>query len=110
VDSRPSGAKVSVDGVYQGVTPLVVKVKSNEAHTLSVQGDAYPEHAVLIEPYLSGVYVWLDFPALFPLLIDALTGAWYRSEPQSIHIILGAPAPSATTRSPAPAPQGGNTP
>ena len=41
LDSEPSGVSVSVDGVFQGTTPLQLALSANEAHTLRLIKPGY---------------------------------------------------------------------
>ncbi len=52
LDSEPSGASVSVDGVYQGMTPLQLVLSANAAHALRLTKPGYhsSEQRVTLTP------------------------------------------------------------
>ncbi len=49
VDSVPTGAAVSIDGQYRGVTPIVIKDLPVGRHAVSVATDGYQEYVSAVE-------------------------------------------------------------
>ena len=77
VNSVPVEARVTIDGVDYGLTPLAVELDNNESHTIVVSKDGYETVSCVLNAKVKGGIVVLDvLGGLLPVVIDAATGAW----------------------------------
>lgn len=84
--SNPPGAAVWVDNVPRGQTPVMLSLSKNDNHTILFKMDGYQEFGATINKKVSAGYVVLDIlGGLFPVIIDAATGSWYKLDANSIH-------------------------
>ena len=106
LQSTPSGAEVWIDGAYVGRTPLAYELGTNDEHVVFFRAPGYVERAFRVRSRVGAGWVVLDVLALvFPLIIDAATGAWLCLRP--IDAVLepsSAMGPTASAPAPAPAP------
>ncbi|MAH47387.1 translation initiation factor 2 [Candidatus Pacearchaeota archaeon] len=89
IDSTPAGAQVMVDGVFCGVTPVVVEMARGCDHTVQIGGSYYLAKTVFVQRNFSGAIAgnallggWLGAG------VDALSGASYDLTPSSICVPL----------------------
>ncbi len=77
--STPSQAKVTVDGVNRGVTPVVVKLSRKNEHVVKLELDGYAPYETVLTKTVSG-WVWgnVVFGGLVGLAVDAGTGGLYK--------------------------------
>lgn len=76
VQSRTPGAQVLVDGMMAGQTPMIVPVSADRPHTITVNGAA-GQFTCMTQNTIGVVWVVLDVLfGVFPLVVDAVTGAW----------------------------------
>jgi hypothetical protein len=88
INSIPSGAKVSVDGMERGVTPLSTKLKKGfEGQTITLKMDGYQTKVFQPETTFNAVAV-LNMFGLLGWAIDAATGAMMKYSPKSYEITL----------------------
>lgn len=89
ISSTPPGAKVTVDGVLSGVTPVIVDMKRNKDHTVEVALDGYSIWSGTLEPSVSG-WVWGDiaFGGLIGLGVDFISGGAYQLYPENFSATL----------------------
>jgi len=86
--SDPAGAKVYVDGVLYGTTPLQLKLKTNKDYTITFKKGGV-ERTVTVTNQIGALWVVLDFlSGVGPLVVDAATGAWFELQPDQVHVIL----------------------
>jgi hypothetical protein len=84
--SNPPGAAVWVDNVPRGQTPVILSLPKNENHSILFKMDGYQEFGATINKKVSAGYVVLDIlGGLFPVIIDAATGSWYKLDANTIH-------------------------
>lgn len=91
VISTPSGAKVYVDGVYKGLTPLHVELSNDENHILTFSKDGYKDQSFAIKKKIGAKWVVLDilgFAYFIPIIVDATTGSWYELDHEEVSILL----------------------
>lgn len=89
VMSAPSGAKVTVDGIVRGKTPLVVSLERKQRHSIQVEEDGYD--AVIRDT--SRRFNWwylgnIVFGGVIGLIVDAVNGSMYDIEPSEISVDL----------------------
>jgi hypothetical protein len=97
MSSAPPGAKVYVDSVYVGTTPVVVPIKRNATHVVRLEKDGYEPYDATLTHKVSG-WVWgnIAFGGLIGLGVDAAAGSLYNIYPEQIY---GALAPDAIQKS-----------
>jgi hypothetical protein len=86
ISSNPSEAKVTVDGKKYGVTPVNVKLKRKDSHTVRLELAGYQPYETTLTKSVSG-WVWgnIVFGGLPGLAIDAITGGLYKLSPEQIN-------------------------
>jgi PEGA domain-containing protein len=92
VTSTPGGARVSVDGIQQGTTPVVVPVKRKHAHVVKVEIDGYQPYEESVVPVQSS-WEWgnLIFGWLPGFAIDAWTGGMFEFADATVHATFRPP-------------------
>ena len=85
VSSSPTGAKVAVNGMDRGVTPVIADLKRKDNHVIRVTLDGYQPFEMALTRSVSG-WVWgnLVFGGLPGLAIDAITGGLYKLAPEQV--------------------------
>lgn len=101
--STPPGAEVWIDGSYVGRTPLAYQLATNDEHVVFFRAPGYVERTFRVRSSVGAGWVVLDVLALvFPLIVDAATGAWLYLQP--IDAVLEPSAvPAAVPSAPGPA-------
>ena len=88
INSTPPDAKVQIDGIDRGRTPIVLKLKKGlEGQTISLQSDGYETKIIQPEMTFNGVAVLNFFNLLF-WGIDFATGAVSKYSPSFYNIEL----------------------
>jgi hypothetical protein len=89
VASRPTGARVLVDGKEVGTTPVVAHLKRKDKHVVRVELQGYQPFEMPLARSTSG-WVWgnLVFGGIPGLAIDAITGGMYKLKPEQIDATL----------------------
>lgn len=89
VDSEPDGATVSVDGDKQGDTPQKFKLERGDSHTITINKEGYEKETYNISNDIAVEWVVVDVVfGLVPIVVDAVTGAWYKLEKTHIDVEL----------------------
>ncbi len=85
VSSSPTGAKVAVNGMDRGVTPVIADLKRKDNHVIRVTLDGYQPFEMALTRSVSG-WVWgnLVFGGIPGLAIDAITGGLYKLAPEQV--------------------------
>ncbi len=87
--SKPSGAEVYVDGFLRGTTPLTLKLESKRSYQVEFIKEGYEPRTYYITNRVEGSWIILDVIfGLFPVIVDASTGAWYELDVGSINSVL----------------------
>lgn len=90
IASRPPGARVIVDQVPRGTTPLTVNLKRKQAHVVRIESDGYKPYEALLRRDTSD-WLWGNIIICCGLVgmgVDAMTGAFYSLEPEEIYMEL----------------------
>lgn len=89
ITSDPAGARVSVDGVPSGTTPIVAPLKRKHAHVVKVEQDGYGAVEASVSPGVS-IWEWGNVLTFGPLglAIDAWTGGMYELSSPRVHVLL----------------------
>jgi len=88
--SDPAGAKVYVNGVIRGTTPLKLKLESKGVYTIEFKKEGYGTSTYTITNKVGAGWVVLDvlFTGLIGVVVDAATGAWYELDSKYVNAIL----------------------
>jgi PEGA domain len=99
ISSTPPGAKVTVDGVPSGVTPVIVDMKRNRDHKVEVALDGFSAWSGTLEPSVSG-WVWgnIAFGGLIGLGVDFMSGGAYQLYPENLSATLQASPTNTVAR------------
>lgn len=113
VESTPNGAEIRKNDRAAGVTPVEIEVERKKSTELTLNKPGYETYHGIPRRHINGAWITLDiatcaFPILLciPLLVDALTGAWYDVDNYHASMKPGTPtpAPGATVVGTAPTP------
>lgn len=89
VESSPSGAEVVVNGSPKGTTPMTLSLESKETYDFTFKKKGYEERHVSIGHSIGAGWVVLDvLLGIIPVVVDAVTGAWYKLDRNSISVQL----------------------
>ena len=89
INSDPDGAKVYINGDYFGETPLKLELRPNQSYTVEFRREGYKTEVRQIQNRIGWGWVVLDvITGVVPVLIDALTGAWYDFDQKYVNAIL----------------------
>ena len=89
INSAPVEARVSIDGVDHGLTPLTIQLDNKASHTIAVSKEGYQTVSCVLTAKVRGSIVVLDvLGGLVPLLIDAATGGWKALDKTSCSVRL----------------------
>ena len=106
-------ARVHVDGRYVGESPVSIRLRSSESHTIDIEADGFERQRTRIESSTSGGYVALDcvllvffvVPGIIALAVDGGSGDWNVLEEKELSIrLVPALEPAASTSSGRPSP------
>lgn len=87
--SDPSEAKVYVNGMLLGKTPVQLELKSENSYTIEFKKDGYENRTVVLNNSVGGGWVVLDvLGGLLPVIIDAATGNWYSLDQEHVNAVL----------------------
>jgi hypothetical protein len=106
ITSSPNGARITIDSVPVGVTPLEVEVSRKRDHVVGLTHDTIPAMGTVTVPLKRHPSLWIlgsVFLYGVPALVDLSTGGAYVFSPDTIHttFIHGArAAPVAIARVP----------
>ena len=83
--SSPTNAKVLVDGLPMGNTPVVAKLSRKDNHIVKMNLDGYQPFEATLTRGTSG-WVWANvvFGGLVGLAVDAMSGGLYNLTPNQI--------------------------
>jgi hypothetical protein len=87
--STPTGAKVYIDGNYQGETPLKLRLESKRDYAIEFRMEGYPNKTVNIQNKVGAGWIILDILCgLVPVIVDAATGSWYQFDQRAVTVIM----------------------
>jgi len=88
INSNPSGADISINGIPHGRTPTSVSLERSGTHLVQITRDEYMPTSRTIGHCLSG-WFWPDiFCDTIPGLVDLCVGSAYRLEPETLNVQL----------------------
>lgn len=85
--SNPAGAKVTVDGMYAGVTPLTISLKTSNDHNVLVRLDGYQDATAIVTRSFNGVAV-LNLLVPICWIVDIVTGGIWKFDKGIIGVEL----------------------
>lgn len=89
VNSEPESAQVFINGTYFGRTPLRLELRPNQPYTIEFRKEGFKTEVRQIKNTIGIGWVVLDVVCgLVPVLVDALTGAWYDLDQRYVNAIL----------------------
>ncbi len=89
ITSKPKTANVTIDGKMKGQTPYVARLRRKDSHIILIEMSGYEPFEMLIEKKLSGwVFGNILIGGLPGLIVDALTGAMYKLDPDKVKVTL----------------------
>jgi hypothetical protein len=76
--SEPDGAKVYVNGVLRGTTPVKLKLESKRTYNIEFKKEGYETKNFTLTNHVGVGWVILDVIfGIVPVVVDAATGSWY---------------------------------
>ena len=89
ISSTPTGAKVTINNVEKGNTPLIAELKRKEQHFVKIEMPGYIPYETTFTRSTSG-WLWgnIVFGGLIGLAIDAMSGGLYKLTPTEINAVL----------------------
>ena len=88
-NSEPEGAEVYVNGEFQGKTPLKLELRPDQSYTVEFKRKGYKTQVRKIKNKIGAGWVVLDvICGVVPVLVDALTGAWYDFDQRYVNALL----------------------
>lgn len=89
LNSEPHGADVYVNGVNMGATPIRLRLFADKSYAIEFRNEGYESTTRVVSTKLGVGWVVLDIiVGVFPLIIDAVTGAWYNLDQNSVNAVL----------------------
>lgn len=89
LNSEPQAAQVYVNGNLMGETPVRLKLESKGTYSIEFKKDGYKTKTVNIQNHVGAGWIVLDvLTGLVPVIIDAMTGAWYGLDQTNVNAIL----------------------
>lgn len=83
--STPSGAKVYINGMDKGSTPVIVNLERKNTYVVKIQIDGYiPYETNIIKKVDGWIAGNIIFGGLIGLVIDAASGGMYKLSPEQI--------------------------
>lgn len=88
-NSSPQKARVIVNGVDMGETPVALKLESKKTYTIEFRAEGFKSKSHTISNHVGAGWIILDVLAgLVGVIIDAATGAWYSLDQTNIDAVL----------------------
>jgi hypothetical protein len=99
IQSRPTGATVTINNREYGKTPVVAKLSRKDNHTVHLALDGYQPFDATITRSTSG-WVWgnIVFGGLIGLAVDAISGGLYKLSPEQVDAELASKGMGTNTQ------------
>jgi len=99
ISSSPTGAKVSVDNIAYGNTPLFADLKRGDDHIVTIELEGFQKVQLTVTKSASG-WVWgnIIFGGIIGLAVDAITGGLYDLSPEQLNAELKKQSIGATIK------------
>jgi hypothetical protein len=87
--STPTAARVTINGMERGTTPMVADLKRKDTHQIRIQADGYQPYELTLSRSVSGWVVGnILFGGIVGLAVDAITGGMYKLTPDQLQAAL----------------------
>ena len=87
--SEPSKAEIYIDGQLRGTTPLELELETDKTYVVEYRMDGYTTQIFNISNSIGAGWIILDVVCgLVPVVVDAVTGAWYSLDEDNISAVL----------------------
>lgn len=89
ISSSPTGAKVSVNNITLGTTPVFAELKRGQEHIVTIEMEGFEKSQLTVTKSVSG-WVWgnIVFGGLIGLAVDAISGGLYNLSPEQLNAEL----------------------
>ena len=85
IASEPSSAKVYINEIEIGNTPVQKNLKRNQEYQLTLKLDGYKTYETKLEKKFNAWYIGnIAFGGLIGIIIDPITGAMHKLKPEEI--------------------------
>ncbi|AGC76621.1 PEGA domain-containing protein [Nonlabens dokdonensis] len=85
INSEPSTAKVYINEVEIGNTPIQKNLKRNQEYSIILKLDGYETYETKLEKKFNAWYIGnIGFGGLIGIIIDPITGAMFKLKPEEI--------------------------
>ena len=89
--SNPTGAEVWVDGKLMGTTPINFRLITKKVYLIEFKYQDQTK-SVYLNKHVGAGWIVLDvLGGLVPVIIDAVTGAWYSFDQSNVNVDFRAP-------------------
>jgi len=97
IASAPAGARVTIDSLPAGVTPLVTRLSRSRAHRVRIEQDGYQPFDARVRRTMSfwALPDWCAVMLVVPLVVDVGTGGMFNLSPDLISVELKPVSPPA---------------
>lgn len=86
INSEPSSAKVFINEIEIGNTPVQQNLKRNQEYSLVLKLDGYETYETKLERKFNAWYIGnIAFGGLIGIIIDPITGAMHKLKPEEIN-------------------------
>ncbi|CAA0230241.1 PEGA domain-containing protein [Tenacibaculum maritimum] len=86
IASDPTSAKIYINGIDIGNTPVQKNLKRNQEYNLVLKMDGYDTYETKLERKFNAWYIGnIAFGGLIGVIIDPITGAVHKLEPEEIN-------------------------
>jgi len=88
-NSNPIGVEVWIDGKMMGKTPVKFKLSVKKTYVIEFKAEGYETRTVNLTNHVQAGWIILDvLGGLIPVIIDAVTGAWYTIDEKYVNVTL----------------------
>ena len=99
IASEPEKAKVYVNGVHMGTTPLQVSLKRDQDHMIMVKKEGYEDASATLVRKFNPVAI-LNLISILCWVVDAVTGGIWKFERNALTVTMEPLTPSAAPTKP----------
>ena len=87
--SDPQRARIIVNGVDMGETPISFKLESKKTYVIEFKKEGYRSKTFNLSNHVGAGWIILDvICGLVPVIVDAATGAWYSLDQKNVDAVL----------------------
>jgi hypothetical protein len=97
ITSLPEKAKVYVNGLYIGVTPVPTSLKRDQDHSVIVKKDGYEDASAVLTRKFNAVSI-LNTISILCWIVDAVTGGMWKFDRNVISVELEEKTPAKVSK------------